>query len=116
MSPNVESKPSGMPLPVGLLGPVVTILLAIIGSITAAYYTKGADATRLTVLESQVRDNKAERDRQIGDLKQGTMQRGEFDAWRDIYMKSVQQDLLEIKQGIKDIRSEILNDARQSRR
>jgi hypothetical protein len=79
---------------------VLALILTVGASVTAAYYTKGADSSRLTVLEKEVHENKAD-----------SLPRREFDAWRDVYMESVKKDISEIKDGIKEIRSEQLRDA-----
>jgi hypothetical protein len=94
------------PLLLNLLAP---LLLAVAGAGVTVWVTQARTADRLSVAESKIEVNKAEREQQFRELREHTIAREEFSArWED-----VKGNLQRIEGGINEIRVEQLRQARQ---
>jgi hypothetical protein len=112
MSPTLQSQTFKPRIPLSLVIQIALAIFTIGGSLTAAYFTKGADVTKLSNLERSVETNKQEAQKALDER----VPRREFDAWRGVYVDAVQKDLNEIKAGVSAINQELLRQAQERKR
>ena len=109
MSPVIETataRPSLLDR-LSIVSMIVTLTMAIVGGALGVWITQATTTTRLSSVEKQVEEDKAERVKQVDDLRNKMLTRGDLDA--------LLRALADIREDVKDIRAELLRQARERR-
>jgi len=90
----------------------ITILMAVGGVVAGVWWTQGNTVTRLTSVEKQVEENKAERVRQIEDINGRMITRSEIQfLLREL--SATREDVKETRDEVRAVRNEQLRQARE---
>ena len=75
---------------------IAALLVASVCGALAAYVTQARTVDRLSTVENTVQQNKAEREQQVKELREHTIPRGEFDAYKET-LREIREDVREIR-------------------
>lgn len=109
MSPVVETnvvKPSLLDR-LNIVNIILALVLSIGGGAASVWWTQANTTTRLTSIETLMRDRKADRDKEVDNIRAQMVTRSDFEA--------LLRALSDIREDIKEIRAEQLRQARERR-
>lgn len=75
---------------------VASLVLAVAGGALSVWVTQARTTDKLAAVEQQVQRNKDEREQQVKELREHTIPRGEFEAYKQI-MQDIRDDVRELR-------------------
>jgi hypothetical protein len=86
---------------------ICALVLSIGGGAVSVWVTQASTTTKLAGIEKQVDDNRTDGNKQLDDIRSRMITRSDFE--------SLLRSLTEIREDVKDIRAEVLRQAREKR-